>query len=292
LPKQIVGPVLREACFRIKRNPAQLLGNAVARLTPPLDRFSISQRQMLRTIFITFALLASTALTRAQNETLTQQADRLDQDGYNFSIQRDYRKALESFQKELPLRRTMHDTSGEAWSLNQIGESYSSLDECKSALDNYNQALPLFRRLKDLHGEARSLHGIASCQSRLGDKAAALENLKALLPLVHSTQDRGWEGTVMGDIGVTYLALGNNASAFDYLNKRLEFERAQGSSVGEADALESLGRAYQSVENKPKAIDSYRGALSILLKLSDTMTSDHLTVEIKQLKDTIAKLDR
>ena len=264
---------------------------SVTWLSPAASTQSLYRFAMLRSFFITIALVVTPALSLAQNESRNP-AEKLHHDGYNLFIQRDYRKALEAFQKELPLRRAMHDTSGEAWSLNQIGECYSSLSEWKPALHNYTQALALFKQVKDSHGEARTLHGIATCQAALGNNVAALESLTALLPLVHSSEDRQWEGTVLGDIGLTYLALGKNETAFEYLNRRLAFERTQVNRVGEADALESLGSAYQSLGNKLKALDSYRDALSILMALSQTMTSDHLTTEIAQLKGVIAKLER
>jgi len=75
---------------------------------------------MLRIILIAIALLATPTIVLAQSESQTE-AEKLHRVGYNFFIQGDYRKALEAFQKELPLRRAMHDKSGEAWSLNQIG---------------------------------------------------------------------------------------------------------------------------------------------------------------------------
>lgn len=54
---------------------------------------------------------------RPQANPQIQEAERLHQAGYNFFLEREYRKALESFLSELPLRRAAGDTSGTAWSL-------------------------------------------------------------------------------------------------------------------------------------------------------------------------------
>ena len=237
------------------------------------------------------ALLLAQKPGQPQTDAKLAQAEKLDLDGYHFFIERNYRRALDSFQNELQLRRAARDALGEAWALNQIGESYLSLGETQSALKSYNQALPLFRQLKESHGIARTLHALASCHAALGNNAGALKELTEALALVHASEDRQWEGMILGDIAITYLALGEKQLGFKYLNERLAYERIQTNQVGEADALKSLGAAYQSNGEKRKALDSYLQALSILREMSRRMTSDRLTAEIKDVQDAIKKLE-
>jgi tetratricopeptide (TPR) repeat protein len=181
---------------------------------------------------------------------------------------------------------------GEAWALNQIGESYLSLGKYQEAWNNYNQALPLFRQMKNSHGEARTLHALASCYMALGKTPQALEYLKEVLPLVQASEDRQWEGMILGDISATYLELGEKEKAFEFLAKRLAYEKVQKNEVGEAEALKILGAAYEFTGDKKKAIDSYRQALSIYLRMSETMESEYLRVNVKELREAIKKLEQ
>jgi len=69
--------------------------------------------------------LASPAFAQSseqlQSNPQIEAAEELHKSGYNFFIQREHRKALESFLKELPLRRAARDTVGEAWAVSLDG---------------------------------------------------------------------------------------------------------------------------------------------------------------------------
>src|SRR5215510_3284742 len=97
---------------------------------------------MLLKIFLV-AMLASSlfSLSAGESHALVQdqkpssaaaqaaEAENLNKAGYNFSLQRNFKKALDSYLSELPLRRATSDKLGEAWALNLIGETYRNLDD-------------------------------------------------------------------------------------------------------------------------------------------------------------------
>ncbi len=242
---------------------------------------------------IALLLLATLAQSSfAQTNLQIEAAEKLNKVGSDFFLERNYEKALESFLKELPLRRAAKDTLGEAWALNQIGESYSSLRKWQEALNYYSQALPLFRQVKNSHGEARTLHALSGVSAALKNYCQSLKYLEEVLPIVQASEDRQWEGMILGDIASTYFELREDAKAFEYFNKRLAYEQTRKNEVGEAEAFWSLGTANEARGNKPKAIESYQRALSINLKISRTMQSDYLTEQIKQLREAIERLQK
>ena len=119
-----------------------------------------------------------------------------------------------------------------------------------------------------------------------------MKYLEEVLPIVQASEDRQWEGMILGDIAGTYLELGEDAKAFEYLNKRLAYEQNRKNEVGEAEAFWSLGTAYEARGNKPKAIESYQKALKFHLKMSETVQSDYLTAQIKELREAIERLQK
>ena len=68
------------------------------------------------------------------------------------------------------------------------------------ALEFYNKALPLFRQVGDKHGEATTLHNIGSVYWSLGDKAKALEFYNKALPLKRQVGDKNGEALTLGHL--------------------------------------------------------------------------------------------
>lgn len=84
------------------------------------------------------------------------------------------KRALEYYEKALPLSRQVGDRSGEATTLNNIGRVYSALGEKKKALEYYEKALPLLRDIGDGWHMAILLANIGSVQADLGNPAEAI----------------------------------------------------------------------------------------------------------------------
>jgi outer membrane protein assembly factor BamD (BamD/ComL family) len=74
---------------------------------------------MLVILLASLISLSASAQSKASSDPRTQEAENLHQAGYRSFLERDYKKALEAFQKELPLRQAVNDPVGAGWALNQ-----------------------------------------------------------------------------------------------------------------------------------------------------------------------------
>ncbi len=128
----------------------------------------------------------------------------------------DKQKALDYYNKALPLLRAVGDRSNEANTLNNIGAVYASLDENQKALDHFGEALALDRSVGNHSGEAGTLDNIASVYSSLGQKEKALDYYGRALLVAQAAGDLKTEGITLKHLMTTYDALGNSRTATFY----------------------------------------------------------------------------
>ena len=92
--------------------------------------------------------------------------------------------------------------------LSTLGWASARLGERSRALEFYNKALPLLRRASDIAGEAKILNNIGLLHRELGNKQKALEFLQKALPLLDMGGDLFEKAVVLNNIGVVYFSLG------------------------------------------------------------------------------------
>jgi tetratricopeptide (TPR) repeat protein len=94
-------------------------------------------------------------------------------------------KALEYFEKALPISQALGDRHGEGIILNRIGKVYSALGQNQKAIGYYEKALPIMQEVKDRSREAKTLNAIGLLYSTLGQKKRALEYYEIALLIHH-----------------------------------------------------------------------------------------------------------
>ena len=204
-------------------------------------------------------------------------------------------EALEVFVKEVSLRREAKDIFGEAWVLTQIGDIYWELKKYQEASDYYVQALSLFRQMKNIDGESELLSYLASINESLKNYSQALKYLDEELLIVRVSENkfvRSDEGRILDRKANIYLESGEDAKAFECFNERLAFERERNSEVGESFAFKAFGKAYEEKGKKGEALESYQKALDLYLKFSRGWQGDIVTDGLKELRDSIERLQK
>ncbi|WP_251956534.1 CHAT domain-containing protein [Nostoc commune] len=189
--------------------------------------------------------------------------------GFNYDALGEKQKALDFYNQALPLWRAVGDRTGEARTLNNIGLVYNALGEKQKALDFYNQALPLRRAVGDRSGVATTLNNIAGVYDTLGEKQKALDYLNQALPLIQAVGDRSGVATTLNNIGAVYDALGEKQKALDFYNQALPIRRAVGDRTGVATTLNNIGAVYDVLGEKQKALDFYNQALPLIRAVGD-----------------------
>ncbi|MEA5551685.1 tetratricopeptide repeat protein, partial [Anabaena cylindrica UHCC 0172] len=150
--------------------------------------------------------------TRAKADSLNEEGMQLYQQGTAESL----RKAIEKWQKALPLYRAVGDKEWEATTFLSIGRVYNDLGEKQKALEYYNQALLLFRAVGYKEGEASTFLSIGRVYNDLGEKQKALEYYNQALFLFRAVDDRGGEAITLNNIGKVYSDLGEKQKALEY----------------------------------------------------------------------------
>jgi CHAT domain-containing protein/Flp pilus assembly protein TadD len=174
------------------------------------------------------------------------------------------RKALDFYNQSLPIIRALGERSIEATVLNNICNAYSELDEKQKALDFCNQALTIVRFIGDRLGEAGVLNNIGVIYLNLGDNLAALFHCEQALPIARALKSRKLEASILNNISQSIAFLGPSQIRLDYSIQALNLYRTIGDNRGEAVALNSIGNVYDQLGKKQEALDFYNQALPIL----------------------------
>ncbi|MCW5945723.1 MAG: CHAT domain-containing protein [Fimbriimonadales bacterium] len=175
------------------------------------------------------------------------------------------RKALEYYERALPLLRNAEDTHREATTLNNIGSIYFDLGEAHKALEYYNLALPVRRKAQDIRGEATTLSNIGSVYSYLGDLRKALEYYEQAF-LLDTREDIWGAATTLNNIGAAYYGLGEKREALEYFELALLLWRKAENIRGESGTLYNIGSVYYYLGEVRKALEYYEQALPLMRK--------------------------
>lgn len=203
--------------------------------------------------------------------------------------------ALESFNRALPLFRSLGDKTWEAITLTHIGNIYAGTGELQKALEYFAQVLPLYRALHDKGGEAIILNNIGSIYSLLGEKRQALDYYGRALPLLRADGDKFGEAVMLSNIGLIYETLGETRKALDYFNRSLPLARAAGNKAEESRTLNNLGMIYAHLGDKPRALKFYNASLTLSRragsKLGEAVTLNDLGIIYADLGEKQKALD-
>jgi tetratricopeptide (TPR) repeat protein len=127
--------------------------------------------------------------------------------------------------------RAVGDRSGEARTLNNIGLVHVSLGEWQKALDFYDRALPLMRAVGDRDGEATMLNNIGSVCESLGEKQKAIVFYTNALSLMHAVGARSGEAITLGNLAYVKRPLGHFDESRTYAESALKIIESVRASV-------------------------------------------------------------
>jgi tetratricopeptide (TPR) repeat protein/CHAT domain-containing protein len=178
-------------------------------------------------------------------------------------------KALEFYEKALTIRKAVGDRAGEATTLNNIGAVYYALGQMQKALEFYQKALPTWKVVGDRAGEASTLSNIGAVYSAFGQKQKALEYYEKALPIQKAVGDHAGAAATLTNIGAVYNALGQNQKALEYYQKALPIWEEVGDRAGAAATLNNIGGVYSTLGQKQKALEYFEKSLPIRKEVGD-----------------------
>jgi CHAT domain-containing protein/tetratricopeptide (TPR) repeat protein len=153
------------------------------------------------------------------------------------------------------------DTEG--WALSILGLSHSSFGDRGKAIEYYDRALPLMREAKDRGGEGAVLSNLGTCHAGTGELRKAVDDFTGAVAAFEATQDRWRLSTALSNLGVVYGDLGEYPKALETHLRSLALKREVGDRSGEAVTQNNIGSVYSNLADFQKALDAYRAALEI-----------------------------
>jgi CHAT domain-containing protein/Tfp pilus assembly protein PilF len=181
---------------------------------------------------------------------------------------------------------------GEATALNNIGVVYDALGQKQKALEYYEKALPINRAIGDREGEATTLNNIGRVYDTFGQKQKALEYFEKALLIMRTDGYRAGEATTLNNIGGVYDELGQKQKALEYYEKALLIKRAIGDRAGEATTLNnimfywvSLKNTYLSIYYGKRSVNAFQNLRSFIRGLKKEVQTSYIETKKGTYRD-------
>lgn len=116
-------------------------------------------------------------------------------------------------------RQLVKDRKAEGTLLNNLGSVYNKLGQRAKALEYYERALPIFEEVGDRQGASATLNNLGSVYDNLGQRGKALEYYERALPIREEVGDRYVESITRYNISRIYQDEGKLDEAVVELRK-------------------------------------------------------------------------
>ncbi len=179
------------------------------------------------------------------------------------------RRAVELYQRALPLRQQVGHARGEALTRNGLGLAYKMLGDIPQALENYRLALELFRELGRSREEAGALHNLGKSYLMTGMFQEALDSLERALEIRERLGNQGDLASTLNAIGQAHFKAGDPQRALATQLRALALSREAGNRGFEALALCGTALAYQELGRFDDALELFEQALGSYRELDD-----------------------
>ena len=183
----------------------------------------------------------------------------------------DYRKALESHEKQLSVAQEVKDEAAEGRAYGNIGDDFSHLWDFKSAIDNYNLQLRHAKEVGDKAEEGDSYRNLGKAYCQLSEFNRAIDFHNLHLAIAKDLGDKFEEGRALGNLGTVYAALCDFKKATDCHTLHLRVVQEEGEKVDEAQAYYGLGYCFESLGLLSKSLNCYQSSVTIFNQLADRL---------------------
>ena len=208
---------------------------------------------------------AGTDADRVAAERATAEGSRL----YSEETVSSFRKAIEEFERSLPMWRGIGDGYGEGLALLMIGRAYRRLGQPENSIKNSEQALAAFAKCGSSLMQGYAINNIAVVEGDIGELERALSDYEKARPLFGDAGDRQGEALALNNIGQVYALLGDSKRALENFDRVLPRFRSLGDKRREALTLNNMGRVYDGLGEPGRALRQYSQALTVAESLGD-----------------------
>ena len=154
-------------------------------------------------------------------------------------------------------------TKGIAFSLNNCGLSYYYLNNYKKALQYFQKVLPLFRKLKDSVAVGGIYNNMANAFQKWGKIDSSFHYNKLALKIRQKINAKSAVATSITNLGLLELTMGNFQDALHYFQIALDLRRQVGRALSIASSLNNIGTLYWHWGNLSSALEYYEKSLKL-----------------------------
>jgi tetratricopeptide (TPR) repeat protein len=176
--------------------------------------------------------------------------------------------------------------------LNNIGLVYDKLGQRERALQYYERTLPIRREVGDRSGEGVALNNIGAVYDKLGQREKALQYYERALPIRREVGDRSGEAATLSNIGFVYDSLGRREKALQYYERALLIQQEVGDRYGEAVTLNNIGAVYENLGQREKALQYFERALPLRQEVGDRPGEATTRFNIAMILRRLGELER
>lgn len=200
--------------------------------------------------------------------------------GTTYKAKSEYPKALEQFQKALPIFEELGKKKEIATVLMNFGTVYRPLKEYDKALDYYKKALPIAAEAgaKKLKGLLLGNMGVVyMAQDKVDEQIKVNQEALKIFKEIGDKQNVAW---ILGNTGDAYSIKGNYQQAMLYQDSAIAIFEELGVLTYKAGSIENIGNYYFEMAQKEKdatlrtqylkrSIEQFNAAKEILEKIGD-----------------------
>lgn len=180
-----------------------------------------------------------------------------------------YQQALQFFEEALANASDLGDRRIEGESLNNIGNVYYQLGQYQDALPYFEQSLAVAQDIGNRRGQGESFNSMGGIYYRLCQYQDAVAYFERSLEIAQEVGDRPGEGTRLNNIGGIYDRLGQYEEALDYYEQSLVIRQEVGDRQGEVGTRINIGLVYRRWGQYQKALESYQRSLMLAQAIGD-----------------------
>lgn len=191
---------------------------------------------------------------------------------------RDYEKALTTFEATIPGYRKLKDRQGESRALQNVALTLRQLGRNEDALDVFRRSEQIVRELGDDAFLMTVLTSIGSTYSILGRPKESLNAFSECLTLAERLDDPGMRARITGNIADVYIGIGDTETAIEWSKRSLDLHRQNHDPMGVGLTLSNLGRVYQRIGDLDAALAAMSEALTVMSTLTDVHARGRIMV--------------
>ena len=157
----------------------------------------------------------------------------------------------------------------EGMALVALGAAESRAGEHERALEYYQRSLPILETARDVRGMMKCMNNMGNALRTLGRYDKAVASFRESLRISEGLQDQGAIGITRSNLGVTYEDMGDYEAAFEEFQKSLEIRERIGSPFGVASDLQRLSEMHGARGEFQQSLSCLERSADLLRKLGD-----------------------